>query len=62
MPMFLVDSVTEFSVVNEFKQLLELATDALSWIGKNDIMTLVFVCGIAGPIFRIIGKAKRAVR
>ena len=62
MPMYLVDGTTGFSVTNEFKTMLNLATDALQWIGDSDVMKLIFVCGIAGPIFMIIKKAKRAVR
>lgn len=64
MPLFmsLVDGTTGFNVVNEFKSILTLATDALNWIGDNDVMKLIFVCGITGSIFAVIKRAKRAVK
>ena len=59
---FLADTGTGSNIVNSFKTLLELGTLAATWMLENPVMAILFVGGIAGMVFGLIKKGKRAAK
>jgi hypothetical protein len=45
-----------------FDTVISYAGKALSFCTSNDVMSIIFYCSMAGAVFGVIKKAKRAVR
>ncbi len=48
-------------VTKAFGTVLEMAGTALTWILDNPVMLIIFVCGLAAPVFKVIKKGRKAV-